>query len=504
VTQTQPNQHTDKTTRSFSHLSLSENDKETGSSGKAMSSSGSYSVPRASAPGRRKGARYSLPRYNMSDPVIMTFDSLGSSRSATCTALRHYIVEEAKNKKGVEINSNLLKGMTAKGIPTQANFSDCGLYLCAYMEKFIIDPTGFTSKILQRDMDPARDMPLPASEVLRSKMRNMIIHLHNAQEGKATDDVLPAVGSILLLPSDGPPPLSRNVSVRQWQDDSDDELQQGQSLLQSTIDMPRHVRVPDAAKPTGKQNEVEKGPKSMSKKLCQQSTKAATVKKKPKLSVKTGARPKIDTKKEDIITIDDDDDDDDDDGDAHAESTPVLTEVVRVKKQPIGKDDFWRSSPESGQHADKVSKKSKRHSEPSSRSRSKVSTDSVSIVYLESGKSYERSHSACRKAELKQEEAEKDSQERPAQISGQEERDEILVPDSQESRQSEKLVTRGIVAVDLSNRGRNVYGRRQRCGHRSLQRDGRDGREEGVGRVGDGDGQVHRVLEGQEILAGVE
>ena len=229
---------TQQTTESLSHLSLSDNDKqvdELASSKNPFSSAQSpgpkYS-PRKSGPGRRKGARHSLPKYDVGAPVIMTLDSLGLPRSSTCTALRQYIVEEAKNKRGWDIDGSLIKGMTARGIPTQPNFSDCGLYLCAYMEKFVLDPAVFVGKILQRQMDPNIDMPMMASEELRSRMRGMIRELHNEQEGKESAFSIPKIGSILLAPRES---VTVEENVRSLhttlQDDSEDELQQDQTSL---------------------------------------------------------------------------------------------------------------------------------------------------------------------------------------------------------------------------------------------------------------------------------
>jgi sentrin-specific protease 7 len=112
----------------------------------------------------------------------MTFDSLGLARPKACTALREYLVEEAKNKKGWNIDKSLIQVVTATGIPTQLNSSDCGLYICAYLECFTLNLADFVRRILRQQMNASRDMPIMASEMLRSSMRGLIISLHNKQE----------------------------------------------------------------------------------------------------------------------------------------------------------------------------------------------------------------------------------------------------------------------------------------------------------------------------------
>lgn len=176
--------------------------------------------------GKRK-SRHSLPKVKTSTPVIMTLDSVGASHSGTCQALRQYLVEEGSSKKGMEINGAEIKGMTAKGIPEQSNYSDCGLYLCAYMEKFILDPAAFVGKILQREMNGEVDMPMMNTGELRGRMRELIMQLHQNQEGQRKP--LPEVGSILLLP---PKEIVVKLEVEEV-DDSADELQRDEVTARS-------------------------------------------------------------------------------------------------------------------------------------------------------------------------------------------------------------------------------------------------------------------------------
>ncbi len=334
---------TEKTTESLSHLSLSDVDKQIDELAPSSEAVSPYllpqpeSVSKKSGRGRRKG-RHSLPKYNVSAPVIMTFDSLGTPRSSTCTALRQYIVEEARNKKGWDVDGGHIKGMTAKGIPTQPNFSDCGLYLCAYLEKFVLNPAGFVRKILQREMDPNVDMPIMASEELRSRMRGFLIGLHEEQEGKATEFSIPEIGRILLAP---PPratsPGNTNVPHSPLRDDSEDELQQDQisARILNAIQASRKEAIPPRDPlVTDQSSSIAGSPvehKSYKKRLpLKTSTFLADALAKVNNSAPT--QPKSDSgTREAAITIDDDD-----------ESQPVRESVSTKDKVPIAKDDFFK------------------------------------------------------------------------------------------------------------------------------------------------------------------
>jgi sentrin-specific protease 7 len=160
---------------------------------------------RKKGPGRRKSVRRSLIKIDPNKPVVITLDSLGLSRTVTRTALKDYIIEEGKSKRSLDLERSDLEGVTAKGIPTQKNYSDCGLFLCAYMERFVMDPYRFVHNILQRDMDEVKDWPMMSSSELRSRLRNVIFELHRHQEGEKELVPIPEVGRILLCRSSTPP-----------------------------------------------------------------------------------------------------------------------------------------------------------------------------------------------------------------------------------------------------------------------------------------------------------
>ncbi|KAI1932880.1 hypothetical protein LOZ65_000487 [Ophidiomyces ophidiicola] len=131
---------------------------------------------------KRHKSRPSLPKLEPKQPVIITFDSLGCSRSPTIKILREYLEEEAKSKRGITIDSKTIKGMTAQQIPLQPNYSDCGLYLLAYLENFVQDPDTFVTKLLQREMHAAADWPNLKSGVLRRRLHAFLNKLYDEEE----------------------------------------------------------------------------------------------------------------------------------------------------------------------------------------------------------------------------------------------------------------------------------------------------------------------------------
>ncbi|KAJ6110424.1 hypothetical protein N7486_002659, partial [Penicillium sp. IBT 16267x] len=122
------------------------------------------------------------PKLHPSQTTIVTFDSLNLSRSPTIKYLREYICEEALSKRGVEVDPKEIKGMRARQIPLQPNFVDCGLYLLAYIEKFVQDPDNFITRILQRGMDEHADWPPLASGLLRHRLRKFLDDMYEEQK----------------------------------------------------------------------------------------------------------------------------------------------------------------------------------------------------------------------------------------------------------------------------------------------------------------------------------
>lgn len=122
-----------------------------------------------------------------SQPAIVTFDSLGFARFATIRLLREYICQEATAKRnGVAVGKDI-KGIRATEMPLQPNDCDCGLYLLAYMEKFVQNPDAFITPFLRRDKNK-RDWPPLESSVLRFRLRKFLDDMYEEQkqEGQST------------------------------------------------------------------------------------------------------------------------------------------------------------------------------------------------------------------------------------------------------------------------------------------------------------------------------
>lgn len=180
---------TEETQRSLADLSISDSEQNSQPPSKTQHKKG---------PGRRKAVRRSLPKYETDKPIIITLDSLGSSRSATCALLKQYVVLEGKDKRALDLDVSDLRGMTAKEIPTQGNFSDCGLYLCMYLEQFAADPYKFVRRILQRE-ENTQQWPLKIqSQDLRSRLRELILEIHRRQEQEPSTTEIPEIGSIMI------------------------------------------------------------------------------------------------------------------------------------------------------------------------------------------------------------------------------------------------------------------------------------------------------------------
>ncbi|KAJ9660611.1 hypothetical protein H2201_006869 [Coniosporium apollinis] len=113
-------------------------------------------------------------KYDPSDPVIIILDSLGVAHNKTARNLKDYIIEEGKAKRSLDIDIKDLEAMTARNIPLQDNFCDCGLFLLGYVEKFLQNPTEFVRKVLTRDMDAEKDWPEMDPRQMRHNIREIL------------------------------------------------------------------------------------------------------------------------------------------------------------------------------------------------------------------------------------------------------------------------------------------------------------------------------------------
>ncbi|KAI9822617.1 MAG: hypothetical protein M1827_000336 [Pycnora praestabilis] len=141
------------------------------------------SVQKESLRASRKGKKKPAPprrRYSPEDPIIITLDSLGLAHSPTIRNLKDYLFQEGKFKRQLDVKVE--NGMTAKAIPLQQNYCDCGLFLLGYVEKFLQDPQGFVNKVLLRTMDEEKDWPEMDASKMRVRIRELVVNLHQEQK----------------------------------------------------------------------------------------------------------------------------------------------------------------------------------------------------------------------------------------------------------------------------------------------------------------------------------
>lgn len=136
------------------------------------------------SPGGKKGRRKPaapLKKFDTDQPVIIMLDSLGLPHSKTSRNLKEYLVREGKSKRGLDIDTKDFQGMTAKEIPLQDNFCDCGVFVCLYFEKFINEPEAFAHKILRREMDAQKDWPDIQTPKTRRDIMALLTRLQQEQ-----------------------------------------------------------------------------------------------------------------------------------------------------------------------------------------------------------------------------------------------------------------------------------------------------------------------------------
>lgn len=131
------------------------------------------------------------PRINPNIPLIITFDSLGLAHPHTNKALKDYLAAEGKAKRAIDLDISQLKGITAKKIPHQENYYDCGLFLLGYIAKFLEGPKDFISRVIGQDyLDEDWATLIPRN--LRAKIRVQIRTLLSDQERKERDCIAKA------------------------------------------------------------------------------------------------------------------------------------------------------------------------------------------------------------------------------------------------------------------------------------------------------------------------
>ncbi|KAH6611215.1 ulp1 protease family [Trichoderma cornu-damae] len=136
----------------------------------------SSSVP-PSPTRKRKSAGAAPSKSDPTQPRIITLDSLGGPHPPTCKALKEYLVEEARTKRGIALTT-VPTGMTARGIPEQNNFCDCGVFVLGYMQEFLANPDEAARKLLLKE---ELGWDVRPSE-LRNRIRELLFDLQVEQQ----------------------------------------------------------------------------------------------------------------------------------------------------------------------------------------------------------------------------------------------------------------------------------------------------------------------------------
>lgn len=150
-----------------SHISIEDDPPETRS--KHQEDEGRTAAAKKAKAPRRGNIR----KYDPKATRVIALDSLGGAHSAVSSALKLYLQHEIEAKKGLRVEAPASIGMSARDIPNQPNFTDCGVYLLGYMREFMKDPEKFATNILQRE-ERTWDFDAPT---LRNDIRNLIFKL---------------------------------------------------------------------------------------------------------------------------------------------------------------------------------------------------------------------------------------------------------------------------------------------------------------------------------------
>jgi sentrin-specific protease 7 len=132
---------------------------------------------------KRKGKRKSIPRgYDQGQPAIVIIDPMGIGHPRAITVLKDYLIEEARSKRGMEIDRSMFQGLNVnQGIPKQDNYYDCGVFILGYLDKFMSGPEEFGKKLLAKSFDEGADWPEMKSNNMRNTMRVLLQQIAKEQ-----------------------------------------------------------------------------------------------------------------------------------------------------------------------------------------------------------------------------------------------------------------------------------------------------------------------------------
>lgn len=134
---------------------------------------------------RKKKVKRKPPviKRDPSQPVVVVLDSLGNPHSNVVRSLKDWLAAVGQDQRGMDV---VIKenGVYPKGdqIPTQENWTDCGLYVLGYVEKFFQDPDAFKRKLLTGEMTAEDDWPKLKPVEMRNNLRDLLFQLAGEQK----------------------------------------------------------------------------------------------------------------------------------------------------------------------------------------------------------------------------------------------------------------------------------------------------------------------------------
>ncbi|KAK5119891.1 hypothetical protein LTR85_007217 [Meristemomyces frigidus] len=145
------------------------NQKTSGTNSRTSTGSSKRSKKKGAPPARK---------FDPDMPAIVTLDSFGNTHGAEVRNLKDYLKAEAGAKRGMDLDREMLQGVTAKGIPEQTNFCDCGVYLIGYVEQFAANPRQFVTKALSKELDQQADFASFNPSAKRAEIREELLRLN--------------------------------------------------------------------------------------------------------------------------------------------------------------------------------------------------------------------------------------------------------------------------------------------------------------------------------------
>lgn len=89
--------------------------------------------------------------------TVVILDSMFGYHSTTFKAVKTYLISEAKDKQGVTLDMEDFTGLLPRKLPGQDNFSDCGIFMLHYIERWLSEPARIKEKLYERDFGSEED-----------------------------------------------------------------------------------------------------------------------------------------------------------------------------------------------------------------------------------------------------------------------------------------------------------------------------------------------------------